>query len=155
MFDMSGFERMTNEECMDRFGWGYEGRDGGDAYHGFAGDVEVFMNEMAEGVGDDANVFACELYDAEGGMLAEGYGETFADALHAALVMAAGADAMEEGNSEDAVNACAFGAFQLLYGRMPEHDADMDEMDELLAHAIAYVRAHAAAAGFEWEDAWA
>lgn len=155
MFNTNELESMTNESCVDRFGWGFDGKPGATAYHGYMGGYEVFANELAEGVNGDENVYACELYDADGGMVAEGYAATFEDAIRAAFVMACGPDALEEGNCEDAVNACAFGAFESMHGRMPEHNEDMLEMDTLLLHACEYVREHAKSAGFELEDVWA
>lgn len=155
MINLNEFENMTNEECIDRYDWGYDGKPGTTAYHGTMGAFEVFANELPEGVNGNDNIFACELYDADGGMVAEGYAATFEDAIRAAFVMACGPDALEEGNSEDAVNACAFGAFEMMFERMPEHDEDMLEMDAILAHAVEYVRERAAGAGFEWEDVWA
>lgn len=155
MFDVNEFEKMPVEACMDRFDWGHEGKPGTVAYHGFAGGFEVFADEMAEGVNGAANVFACEVYDADGTMRGEGYGETFEGAILAAFVMVTGPEALDEGNAEDAVNACAFGAFEAIHGRMPEHDGDIEEMDALLVLAVEYVRVHAEEAGIEWEDAWA
>lgn len=158
MFDMSKFEAMTNDECMDRYGWGIDGVPGTTAYVGTVGGYTVFCNQLPEGVYTATDVFACELCDADGATVSEGYGDTPADAIRAAFVDIASRDLEDaERNPEDAVNVCTFVAFEAMNGYDPMCAEDMgadewDELDALRDVAYAYVERFADLMGIEWEE---
>ena len=59
---------------------------------------------------------------------------------------------MSEGNCEDAVNVCAYEAYQLLHGPTPMTEMEPEKMDELMTAARSYVKSNCRSVGIEWEE---
>lgn len=74
-------------------------------------------------------------------------------AIHMAFVDEVGRTALaSEGNCEDAVNVCAYLAYQARNGETPMSEMDVEEMDEFIAASRESVKKNGRFYGIEWEE---
>lgn len=149
--DFDEYERMTPDECWQRYDWGCEALDGTHILHMSADGRDVFIDEVDEGYGGR---IACEVYSGKYFALdGQWFADTMEDAVRGAFVDAVGYGIMrEEGNCEDAVNAIAREAYVALFGECPMHEMDVEQVDALLGMAREFVKGHIELVSYDWEE---
>lgn len=115
---------------------------------------EVFIANDC-GIYSDGGDWYCEISES-GSCYAQAWGETPAEAMLNAYAQTTLADALDEGNCEDAVNVCAYNAFEAML-QHPCHwetAGDYEVMDSLLGIARRLVKrsCEEGESGFEWEE---
>lgn len=153
------FEAISLDTAIEGYGWGscdlaedkpvYRR-----SYVDNSEQYEVFIANDG-GIYSDEGDWCCEVSEG-GSCFAQEWGKTPEEALLKAYVGRALEDALEEGNCEDAVNACAYGAFEAMRGYPCrwESDAEYPIMDALLGIARRLVKRECenGSSGFEWEE---
>ena len=152
MLNMKKYERMTADECWNRFGWGSEAKEGTMVLYRVINGYEVFCDEMRDEYADDGAVFGCEIFK-DGEMVGQWFDGSYEDAIRGAVVDAVGADVLRiEDNCEDAVNCIAHDAYVTMFGYCDMWQMDIEQVDALLGIARKYVKAHGRYFGIEWEE---
>lgn len=153
------FEVISLETAIEGYCWGsYDLAEDKPIYRrSYAANSEQYEVFIAndKGIYSDEGDWYCEITES-GSCYEQAWGETPAQALLKAYAQAMLADALEEGNCEDAVNVCAYNAFEAMRLH-PCHWESLDEfpiMDSLLCVARQLVRRSCedGTSGFDWEE---
>ena len=152
LLDFDSYEKMTDDECWAKYGWGCEAKRGSTVYRTAFDDgrKELFVDELKDATyGGD---YACEFF-YDGGLEGQWFADTKEDAVRGAIIDSIGIQIMrEEGNCEDAVNVIAREAYVMLFGDCAMIAMSVKEVDELLRIAREFVKSHAEFVGYEWEE---
>ena len=151
------FEAMSAEQAWDWYNWGGDLDDTKPVYRrAYAANSELYEVFIGndKGIYSEDGDWCCEITES-GCTYAQGWGKTPEEAMLAAYADARLADAMEEGNCEDAVNVCAYSAFEELRQRKCDVCSadDTHTLDELLGIARRLVKRRCEEYGdFEWQE---
>ena len=151
------FEVMSTETAWDAYNWGSDLDESKPVYrYAYTADSELYEVYIGndKGVYSEDGDWCCEILES-GSMFAEGWGRTPEEAMLAAYAESRLYDALEEGNCEDAVNVCAYGAYKALRGRECRYSGkdDHEVMGKLTDLAKRLVmRECERGCGFDWEE---
>lgn len=157
MLNLSKYEQLTVNECWDKYGWGIDAKEDTTIYHRVIGEREIFVDELHSGY------FCCEIYEPivtndewladSDDMTGQWYEETIEDAIRGAVVDSVAVEEMRKTkNCEDAVNAIAYKAYNIIFGETHLANVDFSELEKLLRPAREQVKTHGWVYQIKWQE---